>query len=284
MTDAAPDALPEADAGDSKNASPSSPSANANASAAPPSATDPLAPAPRRRPFGALSSIGAVAQSVIPALYAWGVTVLPVAWARGSGVAPRVASVLAIAAMGVALVMERKQPKLSRPVLIWGFTLSCLLAWILAPAGLSAAKLDGARGFLGALGWLMFAFSAAAPPIRRADVPGSAGRIVPGPKLVPRGRIARGDGVILGFGFVCAILLQAIGWNVIVPERALLLRAVTLVSGIAIVGAATDIATARHQTRKPARSGVRFARLWPSAALLALLGISAVAYGLLRSP
>lgn len=235
-----------------------------------------------RRPLEVLSSLGVVAQSIIPALYAWGVTVAPVAWARSGGVLARAASVCALLVMVLAVVAEKRRPSLSRPLLIWGFTAFSLLTWVLAPVGLSVAKLDGTRGFLGAVGWLMFAFSAAAPPIRRAQVPGEAGRIVPGPKLVPRSRVARGDGIILAVAFVCALALQAIGWGVVVPERALLLRAVTLVSGIAVLGAATDIATLRHLPRKPARSGVRLARLWPSAVLLLLLALLAVAYLVLR--
>jgi hypothetical protein len=229
------------------------------------------------------SSLGAVAQSVIPALYAWGVTVAPVAWARGGGALARICSVAALLVMGAALAVEPKRPSLSRPLLVWGFTAFSLLTWVLAPQGLSVAKLDATRGFLGAAGWLMFAFSAAAPPIRRASGPGEAGRIVPGPKLSPRSRVARGDGIILGVAFMCALGLQAIGWGVAVPERALLLRATTLVSGIAILGAATDIATLRHQNRKTARAAVRISRTWPSAALLVLLAIAAVAYVLLRS-
>ncbi len=236
-----------------------------------------------RKPLAVLSSLGAVAQSVIPALYAWGVTVAPVAWARGGGVPARICSIAALAVMGAAIAVEPKRPSLSRPLLVWGFTVCSLLTWVLAPAGLSVAKLDATRGFLGAAGWLMFAFSAAAPPIRRARGPGENGRIVPGPKLLPRSRVARGDGIILAAAFVCALGLQAIGWGVTVPERALLLRATTLVSGIAILGAATDIATLRHQVRKTARPAVRMARAWPSAALLILLALAAVAYALLRS-
>lgn len=235
------------------------------------------------KPLALVSSLGAVAQSVIPALYAWGVTVAPVAWGRGGGVLARVCSVAALLVMGAAIMVEPKRPTLSRPLLVWGFTACSLLTWLLAPVGLSVAKLDATRGFLGAVGWLMFAFSAAAPPIRRASGPGETGRIVPGPKLLPRTRVARGDGIILGVAFACALGLQAIGWGVSVPERALLLRATTLVSGVAILGAATDIATLRHQARKPARAAVRIGRVWPSAVLLVLLALAAVAYALLRS-
>jgi hypothetical protein len=236
------------------------------------------------RALGLVSGAGAAAQSAVPALYAWGLTVAPVAWGRGGGPLARVTSVGALVAIGVAIGLERRRPDLSRPLLVWGFTAGSLLTWVLAPVGLSTAKLDATRGFLGAAGWLMFAFSAAAPPIRRAAQAGSAGRIVPGAKLLPRVRIARGDGVILALAFVCALGLQAVGWGVVVPERALLLRALTLVSGIAILGAATEVAAARHLPRKPARPSVRLSRMWPPAVLLLLLGVAAVAYGLLRGP
>jgi hypothetical protein len=226
-----------------------------------------------------LSQASPTAQSAIPALYAWGVTVAPAAFARGASVLAKMTSVLALAAIGAAVVLETKNPKLARPVLVWGFVAACVLTWALAPQGISPAKLDAARGFLGALGWLMFAFSAAAPPLRRAS---AGGRVVAGAKLAPRSRIARGDGFILAGALACAVGLQAIGWGVQVPERALLVRAVTLVCGVALIGAATDVATHRHQARKPAKSRVRVRRMWPAVALLAVCMFAGLGFLLLR--
>jgi hypothetical protein len=227
-----------------------------------------------------LSSLGASAQSAIPALYAWGVTVAPCAFARGASVLAKVTSILALAVLAAAIVLERRRPSLSRPVFVWGFAACCVLTWALAPQGLSPAKLDAARGFLGAVGWLMVAFSAAAPPLRRAP---AGGRIVQGAKLQPRSRVASGDGIFVAVAFACAVALQAIGWGVVATERALLVRAVTLVSGVAIIGAATDVATYRHQTRKAASSRVRLQRVWPAAGILVLLGLAAAAYVIFRT-
>jgi hypothetical protein len=73
----------------------------------------------------------------------------------------------------------------------------------------------------------------------------------------------------LGAGVLMAAALQAIGWTVVVPERAILVRVVTVACGIAVVGATTSAAVARH-----ARHGASVARGARSAvAFLAFLGL-----------
>ena len=64
--------------------------------------------------------------------------------------------------------------------------------------------------------------------------------------------------------------MQAVGWDVASPERAVLVRLVTVACGVAVVGATTAIALARHAPRVPARGRVRLRRALPWIVVLAL--------------
>jgi hypothetical protein len=212
----------------------------------------------RRGALGILADVGAAGQAVVPGVYAWAVTVAPVAWSRGAPLAAKMSAVLAL----VALVTTLWRAK--GPLSLWVFVLSCAVTWVAAPAALSPAHLEVTRGIAGTLGWGVFAFAAAAPSLgtsREGPLP-EAG-------LSPRQTVARGDAMYLGAGVLMAAALQAIGWTVVVPERAILVRVVTVACGIAVVGATTSAAVARH-----ARHGASVARGARSAvAFLAFLGL-----------
>jgi hypothetical protein len=125
------------------------------------------------------------------------------------------------------------------------------------------------------VGWALFAF-ASAGPVLRPD-PSLAARIVVSTSLKPRSEIPRGDGVYVGVGIALALSMQVVGWGVPVAERAVLVRLVTVVCGIAVVGGTTSVALARHATRVPARPRIRLRRALPWIVLLALFGGSGLA-------
>ena len=58
--------------------------------------------------------------------------------------------------------------------------------------------------------------------------------------------------------------------TVVTPERAVLVRLVTVVCGVAVLGATTSIALARHATRTPASRSLRVRRAVPWIVILAL--------------
>ena len=99
----------------------------------------------------------------------------------------------------------------------------------------------------------------------------ASARIVAGTPLKPRSELPRGDGAYVVFGVVAALGMQAIGWGVVSPERAVLVRLVTIASGIAVLGGATSIALARHATRTPSPGRVRLRRALPWFAFLLIL-------------
>ena len=267
-------------------------------------------PPPARRlgrgALARLSTLGASAQAAIPGLYAWAITVAPAAWSRGAPLVAKAAAVMGVLALVSAPLVEgafvrppsappeeRRAPAVPKPRAglralpfdwpastwarawsIWGFVLSSAIVWALSPSALSSARLDGVRGALGLVGWGLFAFASAGPALQ--SDPASAARIVAGSPLKPRSELPRGDGAYVAFGVVLAIAMQLVGWGVAVPERAVLVRLVTVACGIAVLSGMTSIALARHGARVPASGRVRLRRALPWLVLLALAAFAGV--------
>lgn len=262
----------------------------------------------KRSLFVRLSAIGSSAQAAIPGLYAWLITVAPAAWSRGSPVVAKAASFLGVLALVTAPLVEGAGappneprpdaapgaaharglaglrawtgPTWARIWSVWGFVLSSAIVWALVPNALSSARFDPVRGALGIVGWGLFAFSSAGPALR--PDPGSVGRIVAGSALKPRSELPRGDGAYVAAGVLLALAMQGIGWGIVVPERAVLVRLITVACGIAVVGATTSIALARHAARSPASSRLRVRRALPWIVMLLLFVGSGVALTLAR--
>ncbi len=267
----------------------------------------------RRRALEQIASIGASAQAAIPGLYAWAITVAPAAWSRGAPLFAKAAAIVGVLALvtapfvegASALVPPAERPRgersddaaKARPRLVdsirswtgptwarawsvWGFVLSSAIVWALAPSALSSARLDGVRGAFGMVGWALFAF-ASAGPVLRPD-PNAAGRIVASTSLKPRSELPRGDGAYVAIGIALALAMQGVGWGVAAPERAVLVRLVTVVCGIAVVSGTTSIALARHTTRVPASGRLRLRRALPWLVMLALVAASGAAVGMAR--
>ncbi|HVH45163.1 MAG TPA: hypothetical protein VM925_22575 [Labilithrix sp.] len=269
------------------------------------------APLRRQKVFERIASIGASAQAAIPGLYAWAITVAPAAWSRGASPVAKVAACVGVLALVTAPLVEgagpisgditlepaaespknrsqlllervrsRTGPTRARLWSVWGFALSSAIVWALVPSALSSAHLDGLRGALGMVGWALFAFASAGPALR--SDPAAAARIVASTSLKPRSELPRGDGAYVVIGVVLALAMQVVGWGVAVPERAVLVRLVTVVCGIAVLGATTSIALARHSTRVAPTGGARLRRALPWLVMLVLFTISGLLVGMAR--
>ena len=257
------------------------------------------APAPKPSAMAKLASIGASAQAAIPGLYAWAITVAPAAWSRGGPLLAKIASIVGVIALTTAPLVEGAAFRATPPSpsaepprglaavktwtgatwariwSVWGFVLSSAIVWALVPGALSSARVDAIRGALGMVGWALFAFASAGPSLR--PNPDSTGRVVAGPTLKPRSDLPRGDGVYVLAGCVLAVAMQVVGWGIAVPERAVLVRLVTVVCGVAVLGATTQIALARHAARVPAGASLRFKRALPWLVLLVMCMVSGAA-------
>jgi hypothetical protein len=160
---------------------------------------------------------------------------------------------------------------------MWGFVLCCAFAWSAAPSALAPLRIDAPRGVAGMVGWALFAFAFAAPSLqgrREGD------RILDAPDLAPRKTVARGDAAYLVLGTALATALQIIGWRVATAERALLIRFSALASGIAIIGAAADLALARHAPRARRSRTRRLRTGMVTLVILGLLGLTGILFAL----
>ncbi|HEX7663326.1 MAG TPA: hypothetical protein VF407_02390, partial [Polyangiaceae bacterium] len=94
--------------------------------------------------------------------------------------------------------------------------------------------------------------------------------------LKPRAKIVKGDLWYLAGGAAVAVLLQTIGWHVLAPERALLVRVTMLAAGLGTVGAAVSLSLARRLPAEHARP-----KMSPSTiARFALVAFAVIAAGL----
>jgi len=241
--------------------------------------------APRHWLLTRIAGIGASAQAAIPGLYAWAITVAPAAWSRAAPWPAKAASIVGVVALVTAPFVESTTstgetgrwtgPTWARIWSVWGFVLSSAIVWALAPAALSSARLDGLRGSLGMIGWALFAFASAGPVLQHD--PSAAGRSVRSTSLKPRSDLPRGDGAYVAVGVLGALAMQTVGWGVPTPERAVLVRLVTVVCGVAVISGTTSIALARHTQRVAASSRRRLRRSLPWLVVLAMVGASGLA-------
>lgn len=234
--------------------------------------TEPAVDADDRNVVARLADMGSVAQASVPALYAWAVTVAPVAWARGGGGFARAASIAGVLALGVAVFFERTdRPRAARLVSVWGLVLTSAIVWMAAPALASANRIDMARGISGMLGWGLFAYASAAPTYRR-----SAARPLFEGELRARAASPKGDRYYLLAAALAAIGLQFLGWYARTDDRALLVRLVTLGASIGIVSSAVHVALARHKRGRaasPKARRVATIRALGAIAVVTLVGI-----------
>lgn len=160
-----------------------------------------------------------------------------------------------------------------RSLSFWSFVLSSAAVWAFAPSSFATAKFDGLRGALGVVGWLLYAFAWAGPSLDPSTL--DAAPAVPLSPLAPEAaRTSRMDDVGLAFGLLLSLGLQVVGWSVTSPERAVLVRIVTVASGIALFSTTATVLLARRVPRVHAAPAVRLRRALPWMFLLALFGVA----------
>lgn len=203
--------------------------------------------------FERLADLGSVAQAAVPGLYAWAVTVAPVAWARGGGFFARAAALLGVAALLGAIALERAERwRTARLLSVWGLVATSAIVWLVGPTA-AASRVDAARGISGMLGWGLFAYASAAPTYRRSP----ARPLFEGDELRARAGSPAGDRIYLAAAALVAIGLQVVGWYARTEERGLLVRLVTIAAAIGIVTHASQVSLARHKRGRPASSNSR---------------------------
>lgn len=219
---------------------------------------------------------GATSQALVPGLYAWAVTVEPVAWSREATLGPRLLAALAVASLCLGPLLEQTSPDRIRMASGWGTVMFSIGAWVLAPQG-SFAAFDTARGLAGMIGWALYAFASASPARQAA-----AGSASLGPSLRPRASASGIDAAILVLGLALAVTLQVLGWKGGDRDRVLLLRMATLAGGLGLVTAAGAAAISRgapleeDRVPRPRRQRVRTTTVVWCALAVALLGFGVI--------
>jgi hypothetical protein len=210
-------------------------------------------------------------QVAIAGAYAWAVTVAPPATFRGAPAWSKVTAGLALLALLGGPLAEPWWPRRARVASLVGFVAASIATWMLAPVALKPVAIDTAQGLAGMLGWGLFALASAAPALGAQREPG---RVVDEAPLDARRKLARGDGAYLAVGAAFAVALQGVGWDAVDVERALLVRLVSVATGLAMVGASVEIALARHEVRAVRSARARWRGAAPALAFLGVLALS----------
>ncbi len=217
-----------------------------------------------RSVFDRAFELGPAAQSIVAGAYAWAVTVAPVGFGRhGSSSQNWPATVTAMLALGAlvrgAIAEARKKSAAradapdriaeSRTLTLFSFSAMSLITWILDDGALSPVHLGASRGVAGMIGWALFAYACSAPVVEPVTFGGPPARIEAGGRA--RGRVRKGDSLIVFGGVVLAGALQLIGWSVTSPERAILVRVTTLGVAVLFLGGVGAFVSSRHGVEEP---------------------------------
>ena len=207
-----------------------------------------------------------VLQRIICALFAWAVTILPVALSRVGSWPSRLVAVVAIAAgiIGPLLVPTRR--RVGRHVGISAFVGGAALVWALSPAAVDVSRVDLVLAITGSVSWMVFAFSWGEPWKFRADSqPDELGATLRARAELPPFAVP-----IASLGVLTAAGLLVLGFRVRDTSRALLAQVVAIGLGVAMVTVAASLATGRGKQRA-AQSDL------PKPAVRALLVLAAAA-------
>lgn len=219
----------------------------------------PLSRRAEARPFGLDASM----QLGMTAFAAWATSVLPIAW-RAEATAARFSTVLPILGIVTGLGIERSGARRGRTIAIWSFSLGSLAAWLLDDSTASASE-GGLHALVTWIAWGLFGYVAAAPAIHRA-APSQPLRATHRSRVLEFGL----DNVAIVVATLVSAAWATLDVGPASTERALALRVLALVAGLATVGSAAQLA---RQKAPLGRSGRRRARWWLAfVVLFAMLG------------
>ncbi len=219
-----------------------------------------------------MERIGTVGQVLVPGMYAWTVTVVPIA---SSPTAPQIARLfafLAIVAATVGAFAAKDQPNLGHAIGIGAFLALSLTVWVLNPHALGVGRLDPIRAIAGSLGWILFTLGWGTP-WRPGVHPEDNPRAVLSPKLEPRKHRTLRAQVVVGMAIVGGLACLLLAFRASDPGRSLLMHGVAVACAVGLVSASCRISLAQGQKTKAhsPRSRLSYALPW----LMALVAVLA---------
>jgi hypothetical protein len=189
---------------------------------------------------------GRAAPILVASMITWALTVAPVGFGRGASIAAGLVAILALGAGLGGAVLLAKRPPLARHVGISAFLGLATLTWLANPAAIHPLRLDPLRGAFGALAWSVFALA-------WSERWGPRARVVPAdpdaPSLLARSSLAPLAQPIAALGVVASLVYLVFAFRIRDPDRALVAQALALACSVAVVTAASTLATARGKSR-----------------------------------
>jgi len=193
-----------------------------------------------------LNTILDCVQSSVPGVYAWAVTVAPVGLACGSGAAAKTLAVIALVALAAGALGAGRLFPCGRTTSLGGFVVSAGLTWAVSPAPFGTWHIDAVGALSGMLGWGLYAWGYSARPLAPVRLH-RLGSVAEGnPTELRRSRPFNTRGKVACVACTAALVelisTECLGWPLRSPERAVLLRFVTLAAGLAVVTVSTRVA------------------------------------------
>ena len=227
------------------------------------------------------SSFALRSNMLLPGLLAWVATLGVPAFARGIGATTRLTALLCLAAMVAGPLLYAARPALGRAVGIHGTVGFGLVSWLLLGPNIGVQHLEPVRAAIGGVAWVLFAFGWGA--VRApGHVPEDDPRAIPGPPLPARSQLPVAATAIFALGLVGASLPLFAAWRVTRPSHALLAHAVAVVSAIALVTSAAQVASGRRDWKPISPPSARLGAAVRPLTLLAVVLILRFIWMMLR--
>lgn len=242
-------------------------------------------------PEGDLVALGldvAMSPILLSGVYAWSITVAPAfslvlrlfdveaKTGPGSWLAVPFAA-LALVPVIVGAALRRKGAAVAPIVGVWGFLACSLLSWLFAPGFIDVAHLDPTRGFLGSMGFALYALAWGTPRTTFRRAPEEDPRADLSAKLDARDRLPKTSLFVASVGVVTAAGLVYLAFRPTEGPRSLVAHGLAGALSVAALGASATIAVARPRY-VAATPKIRLSRATTSILLLTLLLGGGVAY------
>jgi hypothetical protein len=221
--------------------------------------------------IGRMTEIG---QVLVPGSFAWFVTVVPGATARGANRVGWVLAFVAFCALVAGSFAARDRPRLGRILGIWTFLVLCVCTWVLNLPSISIERLDPVRASSGTFGWMLYGLGWGAP-WRPGLHPEDNPRAQLHPKLDSRKPPNPAMPIAVAIATVGAVTAFVFAWRTADSMRAVMLQGAAIALSVALVTTSANVALAQAKQRSQpaARQRVLYALPW----LMALFTLLVIA-------